>query len=342
MQRSTRNDTFYKPTFHKQRLLGLLFAALILFLAACSDVTKGPAEPALAPAACTQSWPLLQSGSRGTPVVSLQHLLNHHGAGLEADGSFGPQTLAAVEAFQRARGLGVDGKVGQQTWGALTGSVVLREGSRSEAVKAVQAAVGVSQDGVFGPQTKAAVISLQQRKGIATDGVVGPQTWTVAVGGSVTCDSGGGDRAELAQQILASSRVELWPYSPVSSGSSDGADARSNIEDTAAGRAAQRSSYQNAPGGSVYLDVRMLRGMISVANTYSVRVTSIAGGSHSVNSRHYSGIAFDIDRINGQGVSSSNPNYRNLESICRSAGATEVLGPGDAGHSSHIHCAWPR
>jgi peptidoglycan hydrolase-like protein with peptidoglycan-binding domain len=35
------------------------------------------------------------------------------------DGIFGAKTLAAVRAFQRSRGLTVDGVVGPLTWGAL-------------------------------------------------------------------------------------------------------------------------------------------------------------------------------------------------------------------------------
>lgn len=39
------------------------------------------------------------------------------------DGIFGPDTRAAVIQFQQEHGLGVDSKVGPQTWGALCSSL---------------------------------------------------------------------------------------------------------------------------------------------------------------------------------------------------------------------------
>ena len=41
------------------------------------------------------------------------------GAPVDADGIFGPGTRAALEAFQRLRGLRVDGVCGPQTWNTL-------------------------------------------------------------------------------------------------------------------------------------------------------------------------------------------------------------------------------
>jgi peptidoglycan hydrolase-like protein with peptidoglycan-binding domain len=45
-----------------------------------------------------------------------------------------------------------------------------------EQTAAVQEKVGVSADGVMGPQTKAAIKRFQRQKGLTVDGVVGPQT----------------------------------------------------------------------------------------------------------------------------------------------------------------------
>jgi Meckel syndrome type 1 protein len=56
----------------------------------------------------------LQVGSQGELVAHVQKALH-----VSADGVFGPQTDAAVRAYQAAAGLEVDGIVGLATWGAL-------------------------------------------------------------------------------------------------------------------------------------------------------------------------------------------------------------------------------
>lgn len=64
--------------------------------------------------------PPLRLGARGPAVARMQQLLIRHGFRPgPVDGWFGRQTLAAVHAFQRAKGLKVDGYVGPITWGAL-------------------------------------------------------------------------------------------------------------------------------------------------------------------------------------------------------------------------------
>jgi N-acetylmuramoyl-L-alanine amidase len=54
----------------------------------------------------------------------------------------------------------------------------LQQGAHGNAVKAVQAIVGATVDGVFGAQTAAKVKAWQTAHGLTADGIVGPQTWS--------------------------------------------------------------------------------------------------------------------------------------------------------------------
>ena len=62
-----------------------------------------------------------------------------------------------------------------------TTSLDLARGSSGEAVAAVQAKLGISADGIFGPQTERAVKRFQRAHGLPAIGRVGPQT-TAALG----------------------------------------------------------------------------------------------------------------------------------------------------------------
>lgn len=69
---------------------------------------------------CNVNLPILREGSRGGYVKSLQILLNaYYGCHLATDGIFGPATHRAVIAYQRSRGLAVDGICGTATWTQL-------------------------------------------------------------------------------------------------------------------------------------------------------------------------------------------------------------------------------
>jgi hypothetical protein len=54
---------------------------------------------------------------------------------------------------------------------------VLKMGDRGDEVKVLQKALGIKDDGDFGPATKAAVVALQKKHKLYPDGVVGKNTW---------------------------------------------------------------------------------------------------------------------------------------------------------------------
>lgn len=59
-------------------------------------------------------------GSQGQGVTDLQTYLNDVGFAIDVDGVYGPQTQAAVRAFQQARGgMAIDGIAGPETLVAL-------------------------------------------------------------------------------------------------------------------------------------------------------------------------------------------------------------------------------
>ncbi len=64
----------------------------------------------------------IKYGMKGDDVTNLQTTLKNLGYNLDVDGSFGPQTLAAVKSYQQKNGLAVDGMVGPQTTAALYGT----------------------------------------------------------------------------------------------------------------------------------------------------------------------------------------------------------------------------
>ena len=81
-------------------------------------------------------------------------------------------------AYNRATGqsIAVDGLDGPETQNAINNSMI-SQGARNSLVAWVQSRIGASPDAVFGPRTKAAVISYQETHGLVPDGIVGPKTF---------------------------------------------------------------------------------------------------------------------------------------------------------------------
>ena len=158
--------------------------------------------------------PAIKLGSRGSSVSELQAALKLLGFYSEAvDGIFSQSTARAVSKFQETAGIAPDGIVGQETWNRLfpaspgaienpianapttaensetnpqappTNFPVLRRRMRGAAVRDLQERLRakgflrVKADGVFGPETQAAVKAAQRQYQLPADGIVGRATW---------------------------------------------------------------------------------------------------------------------------------------------------------------------
>jgi peptidoglycan hydrolase-like protein with peptidoglycan-binding domain len=177
-------------------------------------MVAGALAPANSRAALRDPFPrVLRMGQSGGAVALLQRWLSDVGIPTPADGSFGPQTRAAAQGFQRAAGLSpVTGVVGRLTGIALGAWVgerrrvqtarhmadkpgstsrsltsgpfarALRDGDTGTDVADLQrwlsdVGLQVSADGDFGPQTQTAVTQFQQAAGLApVTGTAGVET----------------------------------------------------------------------------------------------------------------------------------------------------------------------
>lgn len=68
----------------------------------------------------------------------------------------------------------VDGIPGPAT---LAGCPIVKIGAKGNITKLLQERLGITADGIFGSDTKAAVISYQKANGLSADGIVGQNTW---------------------------------------------------------------------------------------------------------------------------------------------------------------------
>lgn len=169
----------------------------------------------------SESYPgLLELGSSGNNVRLIQNRLNRIRVNYPAipiisnpNGTYGPETQAAVRAFQQTFNLLVDGKVGRSTWNRISQiftavtklselngegirvgldptppTVTIRQGSRGADVIHAQFILNYLaqffsdipapiMDSVFGAGMTESVKAFQRRFGLTADGIVGPNTW---------------------------------------------------------------------------------------------------------------------------------------------------------------------
>lgn len=147
--------------------------------------------------------PVIKEGATGGDVTILQEKLKFLGffAG-SVTGSFGPETTAAVKAFQAANGLEVDGVVGARTWAVLfeetttptpPGEIpggprpTLRYGDSGPYVVDLQTELKLLMlydgaiTGQFDNATTVAVKAFQDINNLTPDGIVGRSTWNALI-----------------------------------------------------------------------------------------------------------------------------------------------------------------
>ncbi len=130
--------------------------------------------------------------AQGETVVELQELLNAHGYRVKVDGDFGDHTESAVRAYQKQRGLRVNGVVDKNTWASLMqtvqpGTRLLRQGRCGADVYELQGLLRVNgylvdRQGIFDPSTHQAIISFQTHYKLRPSGTVDRGTWLVLRG----------------------------------------------------------------------------------------------------------------------------------------------------------------
>ena len=164
------------------------------------------------------------------------------------DGVFNETTESAVKTFQDVFNLTQDGIVGKDTWYRINFIYVnvkrlaelasegeqldavsqqyktsLSQGDRGNDVRVIQyylAVIGyfnaavpmVTIDGIFGEETKNAVIAFQKNRGLVPDGIIGPITWEAMY------DEYKGIVETLPPEYTES-QVEIYPGSPLQTGS---------------------------------------------------------------------------------------------------------------------------
>lgn len=86
-----------------------------------TELDKEPEKPVeTTGSACIVDLPIIRQGDNGFSVIAVQTLLGKHNFNVNyIDGDFGPDTLAKVKAFQKAKELTADGIVGRDTWTTL-------------------------------------------------------------------------------------------------------------------------------------------------------------------------------------------------------------------------------
>ena len=175
----------------KKRILAMLIAVILVFACVASlaeDYTR-----------------VLKQGMEGDDVTYMQECLQSYGYYTgTVDGKFGKGMYKAVVAFQKKNDLKADGRIGKDTWNALTSADAigkddeqeefdsLRKGDSGDAVSSMQLALqnylyyNGDISGKFDTATYNALVSFQASTGLSADGVYGLKSYQALEGGTAS------------------------------------------------------------------------------------------------------------------------------------------------------------
>ena len=129
--------------------------------------------------------PTLKQGDSGKDVFVARCLLDMD----ELSTAFDQILTDKVIEFQLAHGDKADGVIGKATWTALTENAPTvsttkhKYSSYASAIQTLLDSDSVNVDGIYGNRTKAAVKAFQAACGLTADGIVGKNTWRAFICG---------------------------------------------------------------------------------------------------------------------------------------------------------------
>lgn len=83
-------------------------------------------------------------------------------------------------------------------------------GNTTDQIRDLQRRLGITVDGIYGPQTQQAVRDYQRRMGLTVDGIAGPATWNALRGGSTSSSSSGSSKKSSSSSSAVSSQPFNW------------------------------------------------------------------------------------------------------------------------------------
>jgi peptidoglycan hydrolase-like protein with peptidoglycan-binding domain len=122
-------------------------------------------------------------------------------------------------------------------------TIVLSFGSEGRQVQLLQQALGgIKVDGIFGPETEAAVRSFQRSTGLSVDGVVGPQTISALRGAS----SGRAFTADVSTVIPGTETVQGGAEAPASDAVGSAQDLATSAQEASVGSSSSAAPATDA------------------------------------------------------------------------------------------------